>query len=325
MKFSVVIPLYNKADFIECTLASVLAQRWTSWELIVVDDGSTDAGPALVAAHTDARVRLVRQANAGVSAARNRGIAEAQGEWVAFLDADDWLHPDYLATLVKVQAACPTADTVATGLVFLPHHPTHWPPAWPVPAMPPEIELISCLPERWMRGPTLSSSSTAVRRSRLLGMQPCFPLGETQGEDLDLWFRLSELGTMAMAHSPLAAYRIELAGSLSASHRAHTLAPFLQRLRQRALHGALPPRWRLATLLLVAQHELSLARQNLAAGQRGPAWHWLWQARLAWRHKRWWGTAVLCLLPARWGQWLQRWREQRTPPAQMSTKLFPSP
>lgn len=306
MKFSIVIPLYNKAAFIECTLASVLAQRWTAWELIVVDDGSTDAGPELVAAHTDARVRLVRQANAGVSAARNRGIAEAQGEWVAFLDADDWLHPDYLATLVKVQAACPMADTVATDLVFLPHHPTHWPPAWPVPDMPPEVELITCLPERWMRGPTLSSSSTAVRRSRLLGMQPCFPVGETQGEDLDLWFRLSERGAIAMAHTPLAAYRIELADSLSAGHSAHTLAPFLQRLRQRALHGTMPPRWRQATLLLVAQHELTLARQNIVAGQRAPAWHWLWQARMAWRQKRWWGTAALCLLPARWGVWLKR-------------------
>ena len=325
MKFSVVIPLYNKATFIECTLASVLAQRWTSWELIVVDDGSTDAGPALVAAHADARVRLVRQANAGVSAARNRGIAEAQGEWVAFLDADDWLHPDYLATLVKVQAACPTADTVATDLVFLPHHPTHWPPAWPVPAMPPEIELITCLPERWMRGPTLSSSSTAVRRSRLLGMQPCFPLGETQGEDLDLWFRLSESAPIAMAHTPLAAYRIELADSLSARHSAHALAPFLQRLHQRALHRATPRRWRLAMLLLVAQHELSLARQNLAAGQRALAWHWLWQARLAWRHKRWWATAALCLLPVRWSDGLHSWLALRSRQGRITPTPTPAP
>ena len=314
MKFSVVIPLYNKASFIACTLDSVLAQRWSDFELIVVDDGSTDDGPAIVAAQSDPRVRLVRQANAGVAAARNRGITEAQGEWVAFLDADDWLHPDYLATLAQVQQACPEADTVATDLAFIAHTPTHWPPPWPIPPGQPEIEVIRCLPQRWMRGPTLSSSSTAVRRSRLEEMQPCFPVGETQGEDLDLWFRLSEVAPIAMAHTPLAAYRIELAGSLSSRHSAHVLAPFLERLRERALHGSMRRDWRHATLLLVAQHELTHARLNMAAGQRLAAWHWLWRARHALAHKRWWGTAVLCLLPAAWSRQLQRWREQRARP-----------
>lgn len=310
-KFSVVIPLYNKGPFIGCTLNSVLAQRWTDFEVVVVDDGSTDAGPAIVAACRDARVRLVRQANAGVAAARNHGIAEARGEWVAFLDADDWLHPDYLATLVQVQRACPEADTVATELAFLPHDDEHWPPAWPALPGPLSIEVITCLPKRWMQGPTLSSSSTAVRRARLVPMQPCFPVGETQGEDLDLWFRLSELAPIAMAHVPLAAYRVELAGSLSSCHAAHELAPFLQRLRERALHGAMRGGWRQATLLLVAQHELTNARLNIAEGRRLQGWHWLWQARHAMGHRRWWGTALLCLLPAAWSRQLQRWREQR--------------
>ena len=312
MKFSVVIPLFNKAPFIACTLASARAQHWTDFEVIVVDDGSTDEGPAIVAATADARVRLVRQTNAGVSAARNRGIAEAQGEWVAFLDADDWLHPNYLATLVQVQEACPEADTVATDLAFIPHDEQHWPPAWTLPPGPASIEVITCLPSRWMQGPTLSSSSTAVRRTRLLGLQPCFPVGETQGEDLDLWFRLSELAPIAMAHVPLAAYRVELAGSLSSGHHVHELPPFLQRLRERALHGPLRGKRRHATLVLVAQHELTHARLSIAADQRLAAWRWLWRARLTLAHRRWWGTALLCLLPASWSRALQRWREQRS-------------
>ncbi len=89
MRFSVVIPLHDKAAYIGCTLQSVLAQDCTDFEVVVVDDGSRDEGPQIVARCADARVRLLRQANAGVAVARNRGIDAAQGQWVCFLDADD--------------------------------------------------------------------------------------------------------------------------------------------------------------------------------------------------------------------------------------------
>ncbi len=313
MKFSVVIPLYNKAPFIGCTLDSVLAQRWSDLEVVVVDDGSSDPGPDIVAARarTDRRVRLIRQTNAGVSVARNRGIAEARGQWVAFLDADDWWHPDLLSTLVELAQACPEAETLACDLAFVPHDDQHWPPAWSVPQGPLPIEVIDCLPRRWMQGPTLSSSSTAVRRDRLLQMQPCFPPGETQGEDLDLWFRLAEAAPVAMVHRPLAAYRIELAGSLSSRHEVHELAPFLHRLRDRALDGRMRRDWRQATLVFVAHHQLTHARLHLGRGRRLRAWQLLWQARHALRSRRWWGTAVLGLLPAAWSRQIQRWREGR--------------
>ena len=112
---SVVIPLYNKAATIVRTIDSVLAQTVADWEMIIVDDGSTDAGPDLVVAFSDSRIRLVKQTNAGVSAARNRGAELAANDIVAFLDADDYWDPVHLASLEALISEFPGAALYATA------------------------------------------------------------------------------------------------------------------------------------------------------------------------------------------------------------------
>lgn len=116
MLFSVVIPLYNKEDTILRALKSVAAQEFRGFEIIVVDDGSKDGGAKVVEAFKGVdRIRLIRQDNAGVSVARNRGVAEAAGRYVAFLDADDEWLPHHLTDVAGVVNAHPEAVIVGCG------------------------------------------------------------------------------------------------------------------------------------------------------------------------------------------------------------------
>lgn len=107
--FSVVIPLYNKEPFIAQTLQSALAQTFTDFEIIVVNDGSTDNGGNVVQSFTDSRIHYISTKNHGVSAARNKGIAVAIGQLIAFLDADDHWKPNHLEALYNLHKVHPQA------------------------------------------------------------------------------------------------------------------------------------------------------------------------------------------------------------------------
>jgi glycosyltransferase involved in cell wall biosynthesis len=313
MKFSIIIPLYNKAGFIQQTLASVLAQTLSCHELIVVDDGSSDGSGNIVTAHIeqtgDPRLRLVRQDNAGVAAARNHGIALATGDWVCFLDADDWLHPEFLAHLLQLIRTNPDVDAVAAR--FRPVAEDWAPNSWPLTEALVHTRITD-LPQRWMQGIPFFTGSIAIRRETLAAMQPCFPVGESCGEDLDLWFRLSERTAIALLEQPLTAYRTSVDGSLSSTNAARP-APYLQRMRQRALAHAVPASLRQSMLRFVAHQYITLARLHAAAGRRGEAVRLLMQTLGAgWNLKRWWTTLLMsAALPGQWIYRWQSWREHR--------------
>lgn len=101
---SIVIPVYNCGPYLDDCLGSLVAQTWHNWEAILVDDGSTDDSPAKCDdwAIRDPRIRVLHQENKGVSAARNAGMEAAKGEYLAFVDADDWVEPEYLQTLLSL-------------------------------------------------------------------------------------------------------------------------------------------------------------------------------------------------------------------------------
>lgn len=106
---SVIMPAYNVENYIARGIGSILQQTYANWELVIIDDGSTDATHAIASEYAaqDSRIRLIRQENGGVSAARNHGIELAQGEYAVFLDADDWLRRDALSLMSSLQETYP--------------------------------------------------------------------------------------------------------------------------------------------------------------------------------------------------------------------------
>lgn len=113
--FSVVIPLHNKTNYIVKAVESVLGQTWPDFELIVVNDGSTDGSQERLSQFDDRRLRVVDQVNAGVSAARNNGAKHARFDHIAFLDADDYWHPYFLEEMKRLITGFPDAGLYGSG------------------------------------------------------------------------------------------------------------------------------------------------------------------------------------------------------------------
>ena len=113
--FSVVIPLFNKEKYIRQCIESILNQNFDDFEIIIINDGSTDRSAEIVNSIKDSRLKLISKKNQGVAAARNRGIEESGGEIIAFLDADDFWYPNHLTELYKLSQKFPKVLLYATA------------------------------------------------------------------------------------------------------------------------------------------------------------------------------------------------------------------
>ena len=107
--FSVVMPLFNKEGSVPSTIRSILSQTYSNYELIIINDGSTDLSLKRAASFSDPRIRIIEQQNLGASAARNRGIKAASNPYIAFMDGDDIWEPEYLQTQRKLIQDYPEA------------------------------------------------------------------------------------------------------------------------------------------------------------------------------------------------------------------------
>ena len=188
---SVVMPMYNNAREVRRAVSSVLAQTMTQFELIVVNDGSTDGCDKIVRGIEDPRIRILAQKNRGVSAARNRGVSEAQSEVVAFLDADDEWKPDFLETISRLLRNFPASSVFATHYEYMePEGTMSVPVLRNVPSGDWEGVLDNYFQVAAHSDPPLWSSAVAVRRPALNTVGG-FPEGVAIGEDLLTWAKLA--------------------------------------------------------------------------------------------------------------------------------------
>jgi glycosyltransferase involved in cell wall biosynthesis len=195
--FSIIIPLYNKAHYIIRALESVKAQTFKEYEILVIDDGSSDEGPNLVLNHFGDSVTLISQSNQGVSAARNAGIAKAKFDYIAFLDADDCWHPEYLETIRQGIAYNPNSWIFGCSYSFNKDD---------LKSKQGNFESIENYFEKAIRNTLFFTSATVVRKA-FFDQNQGFKTFLKRGEDLDVWFRvILQYGNPAYCHDRLVFY-----------------------------------------------------------------------------------------------------------------------
>ena len=208
MRFSVIIPLYNKASYVEKAVRSVLGQTFTDYELIVVDDGSTDGGGerAQAALTTDNRQQatevpfsLLRQQNAGVSTARNNGVAASKGDYICFLDADDWWEPTFLEEINQLIEDYPDAGIYGTNYYYVKNGKKR------VQLDAPTSYINYCKVYAEKLCMPLTSISVAIPRT-IFDETGGFKSHLKLGEDFDVWIRIALKHKVAFLNKPLSNY-----------------------------------------------------------------------------------------------------------------------
>lgn len=198
--FSVVIPLYNKELSIRNTLQSVLDQTFEDYDIIVINDGSTDNSASIVEEISDPRIRLIHQENLGVSTARNRGINEARKEWIALLDGDDLWLEDHLSTLADMIKQFPEEKVFATSYIRsnenLPKKQDN------------SIEVIEDYFKRVVNGHFVWTGIMCIHK-QVFEKVGNFNTKICRGEDLDQWARIGHSYKYIKSKKVTALYKID--------------------------------------------------------------------------------------------------------------------
>ena len=297
---SVVIPLYNKKPYIERAILSALRQTIENFELIVIDDGSTDGGDEVVKSIKDHRVKLVRQENQGASGARNRGIELARGRLIAFLDADDAWKPEYLEEIMVLHQLFPEAGAFATAYEFIDIDGSLG------------VPIFNFLPPGKIRGlfpffcqgalaqEGMTASSVVVRKNvfeKLGG----FKLGESKDEHRDMWLRIVLHYPVAWSNRSLVIIYSNTNDRQMIKRKRHYLRePAVSKTARQAIaSGALTADQVVMLREYVAYYQIMAAHHCLRLGRKREALKILEYAEgTGWYKKKWrWYWTLLAKLP----------------------------
>lgn len=263
MLVTVVIPTYNRADFLPDAIDSALAQTHREIEVIVVDDGSTDGTEELMARRYSSNplVRYFRQRNSGVATARNRGITEGRGELIAFLDSDDLWFPEKLRIQIAILSQLPEAGMLWTDMQAISPegrmiHERHLRRMYGAYRFFPTMrdlfseehsldkfpDLAKLLPadtkvycgnifSQMVLGNLAHTSTAVIRRSRI-DVAGLFREDFRVGEDHDFFLRMSKAGPVAFADIVTIGYRVNMSDALTAMKRLEFAEAFLRSLEE---------------------------------------------------------------------------------------------
>ena len=218
MKFSVIIPLYNKAPYVRKALETVCTQTCRDSEIIVINDGSTDNSAIIAEEFLNGvegiNYKILQQKNSGVAAARNNGVAQAQGDYLAFLDADDWWEPTYLERMAQLIEDYPNAGLYASNYVYYKPGKTH---------------VALNIPTGYMNYPKAYCESGAMPIWTGATMIPKvvfdemggFPVGIKLGEDFLLWAKIALQYKVAFLNETLAWYNNDVPVNMRATRNLH--------------------------------------------------------------------------------------------------------
>lgn len=217
-RFSIIVPLYNKADYVRKALESILTQSYTNYEVVIIDDESTDNSLSIVNDFVktveSGKWKVESQPNSGVAAARNNGVAKSKGEFVCFLDADDWWESTFLEEMDRLIAEYPDAGIYASNYIYYKPGKTH------VALSLPRGYLD--YPKAYYEGSSMPvwTGATCMLR-KVFDEMGGFPLGIKLGEDFLLWAKTALHYPIAFCEKPLAYYNNDIPVSHRATRNLH--------------------------------------------------------------------------------------------------------
>lgn len=222
MQYSIIVPLYNKAQYIEHTLHSIANQTYQDYELIVIDDGSTDGSYEIAESMINNRInngRIIRQENSGVSVTRNHGVSISRGDYVTFLDADDWWEPTFLEEMTNLISEFPDAGLYGTSYYLIKNGRKRVAPIGLSKGFKKGYINYCKIYSQSLCMP-ITSSSVAIKRE-IFNETEGFREGITLGEDFDLWIRLALKHPTVLINKPLSNYFQDIPPQKRATRRLH--------------------------------------------------------------------------------------------------------